>query len=72
MRSAGNNAFEMFALVIKDSIVKLLGVEIDDDGLDTMRHAATLSGGTKGFFHGVKIYILPNGYGQRNNTYQAS
>ncbi len=68
----GSNASGMFAPFIEDSTVKLLGVEAGGEGLDSMRHAATLSGGTKGVLHGVKTYILQNEYGQINNTHSIS
>ena len=68
----GSNAAGMFAPFIEDSTVKLLGVEAGGEGLDSMRHAAPLSGGTKEVLHGVKTYILQDEYGQINDTHSIS
>ena len=40
--------------------MKLLGVEAGGDGIDTPRHSATLTAGSKGVLHGVRTYILQN------------
>jgi len=56
----------------KTQLFKLLGVEAGGDGLDSKRHAATLSGGTKVFFHGVKTYVLQDKHGQISDTHSVS
>ncbi len=38
-------------------------------GIDTPRHSATLTAGTKGVLHGVKTYILQNAHGQITDTH---
>lgn len=68
----GSNAVGMFYPFANDKSVKLLGVEAGGDGLDTMRHAATLSGGTKGVLHGVRTYVLQNEHGQISDTHSVS
>lgn len=68
----GSNAVGMFYPFADDTSVKLLGVEAGGDGLDTMRHAATLSGGTKGVLHGVRTYVLQNKHGQISDTHSVS
>lgn len=55
-----------------DPSVKLLGVEAGGDGIDTDRHSATLSGGTKGVLHGVRTYILQDKHGQVSETHSVS
>ncbi|ESZ97369.1 tryptophan synthetase [Sclerotinia borealis F-4128] len=68
----GSNAVGMFYPFSKDPSVKLLGVEAGGDGLDTDRHSATLSGGTKGVLHGVRTYVLQDKYGQISDTHSVS
>ena len=68
----GSNATGMFAPFINDPSVKILGVEAGGDGLDTDRHSATLTGGTKGVLHGVRTYVLQNKHGQISDTHSVS
>ena len=68
----GSNAVGMFYPFSKDPSVKLLGVEAGGDGLDTDRHSATLTGGTKGVLHGVRTYVLQNKHGQISETHSVS
>jgi tryptophan synthase len=68
----GSNAVGMFYPFSNDPSVKLLGVEAGGDGIDTDRHSATLSGGTKGVLHGVRTYILQDRHGQISNTHSVS
>lgn len=68
----GSNAVGMFYPFSKDPSVKLLGVEAGGDGVDTARHSATLTGGTKGVLHGVRTYILQDKHGQITDTHSVS
>ncbi|KAG5927531.1 anthranilate synthase / indole-3-glycerol phosphate synthase [Claviceps africana] len=68
----GSNATGMFYPFSKDLSVKLLGVEAGGDGVETGRHSATLSGGTKGVLHGVKTYVLQDDNGQILETHSVS
>jgi len=68
----GSNAVGMFYPFAGDPSVKLLGVEAGGDGLDTDRHSATLTGGTKGVLHGVRTYILQDKHGQVSDTHSVS
>jgi tryptophan synthase len=68
----GSNAVGMFYPFSNDPSVKLLGVEAGGDGLDTARHSATLTAGTKGVLHGVRTYILQNEHGQIDETHSIS
>ncbi|PSS06727.1 hypothetical protein M430DRAFT_62245 [Amorphotheca resinae ATCC 22711] len=68
----GSNATGMFYPFSKDPSVKLLGVEAGGDGLDTLRHSATLTGGSKGVLHGVRTYVLQNEHGQISDTHSVS
>jgi len=68
----GSNAVGMFYPFSNDSSVKLLGVEAGGEGIDTPRHSATLTAGTKGVLHGVRTYILQNAHGQIDDTHSIS
>ncbi|KAI1861855.1 hypothetical protein JX265_009358 [Neoarthrinium moseri] len=68
----GSNAVGMFYPFSNDPSVKLLGVEAGGDGVDTLRHSATLTGGTKGVLHGVRTYVLQNEHGQISDTHSVS
>jgi tryptophan synthase len=68
----GSNAVGMFYPFSNDPSVKLLGVEAGGDGIDTLRHSATLAAGSKGVLHGVRTYILQNEHGQISDTHSVS
>jgi tryptophan synthase len=68
----GSNATGMFYPFQNDLSVKLLGVEAGGDGVDTLRHSATLAAGSKGVLHGVRTYILQNEHGQISDTHSIS
>lgn len=68
----GSNAVGMFYPFANDPSVKLLGVEAGGDGIDTDRHSATLTGGTKGVLHGVRTYVLQDKHGQISDTHSVS
>lgn len=54
----GSNAMGMFYNFIPDKQVRLIGCEAAGKGLDTEEHAATISKGTEGIFHGMKSYFV--------------
>jgi tryptophan synthase beta chain len=60
----GSNAAGLFAPFAGDSGVQLIGVEAAGDGLDSRRHAATLSRGRIGVLHGSKSFVLCGDDGQ--------
>lgn len=68
----GSNAVGMFYPFSNDPSVKLVGVEAGGDGVDTGRHAATLSGGSMGVLHGVRTYVLQDKHGQIQDTHSVS
>ncbi|KAK0389990.1 hypothetical protein NLU13_3563 [Sarocladium strictum] len=68
----GSNAVGMFYPFSNDPSVKLLGVEAGGDGIETSRHSATLSGGSKGVLHGVRTYVLQDKNGQISETHSVS
>ncbi len=60
----GSNAMGIFHAFVGDTEVALIGVEAAGDGLDTGRHAATLTAGETGVLHGCLSYLLQNADGQ--------
>jgi tryptophan synthase beta chain len=60
----GSNAIGMFHPFLDDETVELHGVEAAGAGLDTARHAATLSKGEPGVLHGARSYLLQTHEGQ--------
>lgn len=60
----GSNAAGMFHPLIADAGVRLVGVEAAGEGLETRRHAATLSRGRPGVLHGMLTYVLQDDDGQ--------
>jgi tryptophan synthase beta chain len=60
----GSNAIGMFHPFVDDPSVEIHGVEAAGDGVDTPRHAATLTKGAPGVLHGSRSYLLQTGDGQ--------
>jgi tryptophan synthase beta chain len=68
----GSNAMGMFYNFIGDEKVKLIGCEAAGKGIDTKEHAATISRGSLGVFHGMKSLFCQNEYGQIDEVYSIS
>ncbi len=68
----GSNAIGAFAEFLPDSQVALVGVEAAGHGLQTDRHAATLTLGTVGVVDGMKTYALFNEDGSVMPVYSIS
>ncbi|MDN5364821.1 MAG: tryptophan synthase beta chain [Thermacetogenium sp.] len=64
----GSNAMGLFYPFLDDQ-VQLIGVEAAGHGLDTGKHAATLSAGRPGVLHGALSYLLQDEYGQVLEAY---
>ncbi|CEG24038.1 Tryptophan synthase beta chain [Planococcus massiliensis] len=60
----GSNAIGMFYPFLKDESVRLIGVEASGEGLDTEKHAATMTKGTEGVLHGAFMKLLQTDAGQ--------
>jgi len=60
----GSNAIGLFHPFLDDVDVEIIGVEAAGLGLDTDKHAASLSGGRPGVLHGNRTYLLQDGDGQ--------
>lgn len=68
----GSNAMGIFHPFKEDSSVKLIGVEASGRGINTGKHAASLSAGRTGVLHGAKSYLLQDEDGQVLETYSIS
>jgi len=60
----GSNAMGLFHPFLDDSGVSIYGVEAGGDGIETGRHAASLTGGRPGVLHGNRTYLLQDSDGQ--------
>ena len=67
----GSNAMGIFSEFLDDKVT-LTGVEAGGSGLESGKHAASISGGTVGVLHGNKTYLLQNQYGQITPTHSIS
>ena len=68
----GSNAIGMFHAFLDDPDVRILGCEAAGDGMDTERHAATISKGTPGVLHGARSYLLQDADGQTIESHSIS
>ncbi|MCT1459487.1 tryptophan synthase subunit beta [Aestuariimicrobium sp. p3-SID1156] len=68
----GSNAMGMFADFIPDAEVELWGFEAGGEGVESGRHAATISAGTIGVLHGARTYVLQDEDGQTIESHSIS
>jgi tryptophan synthase beta chain len=68
----GSNAIGIFNAFIPDTGVRLIGLEAGGDGVETGRHAATITGGTPGVLHGTRSYVLQDANGQTIESHSIS
>lgn len=68
----GSNSMGLFYPFLEDTGVILIGAEAAGEGIDTQRHAATLTKGSIGVLHGMKSYFLQDGDGQIMPVYSIS
>jgi tryptophan synthase beta chain len=68
----GSNAIGMFTAFLDDDGVRLIGVEAAGEGLESGRHAASLSGGRPGVLHGAFSYLIQDEDGQVLPTHSVS
>jgi tryptophan synthase beta chain len=60
----GSNAIGLFHPFLDDPEVAMVGVEAAGYGIDSGKHAASLTGGSPGILHGNKTYLLQDEDGQ--------
>ena len=68
----GSNAIGIFNAFIPHTGVRLIGLEAGGDGVETGRHAATITGGTPGVLHGTRSYVLQDANGQTIESHSIS
>jgi tryptophan synthase beta chain len=68
----GSNALGIFADFIPDSGVALYGFEAGGEGIETGRHAATISAGEVGVLHGMRTFVLQDEDGQTRGSHSIS
>jgi tryptophan synthase beta chain len=68
----GSNAMGIFTAFLDDRAVRLVGVEAAGEGVGTSRHAASLSQGRPGVFHGSLSYLLQDADGQVQAAHSVS
>ena len=68
----GSNAIGIFHRFISDEGVRLIGLEAGGDGIETGRHASTITGGSVGVLHGTRTYVLQDDSGQTVESHSIS
>ena len=68
----GSNSAGIFAPMIEDEQVRMIGVEAGGYGLDTHAHAATILKGRPGVLHGMESYVLQDDEGQTQEVHSVS
>lgn len=68
----GSNAIGLFTDFIDDKEVKMVGVEAAGEGLDTSKHAATMTLGKEGVIHGMNTKVVLDDDGSISPVYSIS
>jgi len=68
----GSNAMGLFHPFLDDEAVEIIGVEAAGDGIETGRHAASITGGRPGVLHGNRTYLLQDEDGQITEAHSIS
>ncbi|WP_019502805.1 tryptophan synthase subunit beta [Pseudanabaena sp. PCC 6802] len=68
----GSNAMGLFHEFVEEPTVRLIGVEAAGEGVDTDKHAATLTKGRVGVLHGAMSYLLQDAEGQVQEAHSIS
>ncbi|GII22130.1 tryptophan synthase subunit beta [Planosporangium mesophilum] len=68
----GSNAIGIFHAFVPDSDVRLYGFEAGGDGVETGRHAASITAGGLGVLHGARTYLLQDEDGQTIESHSIS
>jgi tryptophan synthase beta chain len=68
----GSNAIGMFHAFLADESVRLYGFEAGGEGVDSGRHAASITGGAAGVLHGARTFILQDADGQTVESHSIS
>jgi len=68
----GSNAIGLFYPFLKDTSVKMYGVEAAGEGIETGRHSAPLWAGKQGVLHGNRTYLMQDEHGEILETHSIS
>ncbi|MCP5370323.1 MAG: tryptophan synthase subunit beta [Hyphomicrobiales bacterium] len=68
----GSNAMGILHPFLDDKDVRLIAVEAAGEGLDTGKHAASLTAGSAGVLHGNRTYLLQDADGQIQEAHSIS
>ena len=68
----GSNAIGIFNAFLDDEGVRLVGLEAAGDGVETGRHASSISAGTPGVLHGAHTFLLQDDDGQTIESHSIS
>ncbi|HOZ24561.1 MAG TPA: tryptophan synthase subunit beta [Thermomonas sp.] len=68
----GSNAIGLFHAFLNDGGVRIVGAEAAGDGIETGRHASSLSAGRIGVLHGNRTYVICDDDGQIIETHSIS
>ena len=68
----GSNALGLFHEFLDDSNIEMIAVEAAGHGINTDKHAASLTGGKPGVLHGNKTYLLQSNTGQIQEAHSIS
>ncbi len=68
----GSNSAGMFAPMIDDEKVRMIGVEAGGYGLDTFKHAAAIMKGKPGILHGMESYVLQDEEGHTQEVHSVA
>ena len=68
----GSNAIGLFHPFLDEDAVRIIAVEAAGQGVETGKHAASLSAGLPGVLHGNRTYLLQDKNGQINEAHSVS
>ena len=68
----GSNAIGIFHAFIPDEGVRLIGLEAGGSGIESGKHASTITGGSPGVLHGNRTYVLQDEDGQTIESHSIS
>jgi tryptophan synthase beta chain len=68
----GSNAIGLFTAFLGDADVRIYGFEPGGEGVDTGRHAATITAGDSGVLHGARTFVLQDEDGQTIESHSIS
>ncbi len=68
----GSNAMGLFHSFLDEAEIDIIAVEAAGEGIETGKHAASLSAGSPGILHGNRTYLLQDADGQIEEAHSVS